>query len=165
MSTLNKIILVGNLLENPDIRVTTSGDALAKFTLSVERPGRGEGFPVQSDILDVVAWRQTADSVKPLTKGQAVLVEGRIITRTLDDNNGQRKYITEVEAREIRGLGQGQSYTQQEEVSAYQNKKSTLTPAQSEPIDEFDFGEGALKESDLQFPPGFDKEIEEEIPF
>ena len=157
---------MGILTDNPDIRVTTSGDALAKFTLSVERPGRGEGFPVQSDVLDVVAWRQSADLAKSFIKGQMVLVEGRIITRTLDDNNGQRKYITEIEARELRGLGHGEFSAQSvTEAPAYQVKKSSLTAAQTAPLEEFDFGEGSLKDSELQFPPGFDKEIEEEIPF
>lgn len=149
---------MGTLVENPDIRVTTSGDSMAKFSLSVERPGRSEGLPVQVDVLDVVAWRQTAELATPMLKGQTVLVEGRIITRTLEDPSGQKKYITEVEARELRSLG-GQAFV---ESSENKQKKTSLQSTPQGSVDEFDFGS---EKEGLQFPPSFEQEIEEEIPF
>lgn len=132
---------------------------MAKFSLSVERPGRSEGLPVQADVLDVVAWRQTAELATPMLKGQTVLVEGRIITRTLEDPSGQKKYITEVEARELRGLG-SQAFV---ESSENKQKKTSLQSTPQGSVDEFDFG--SEKDAGLQFPPSFEQEIEEEIPF
>ncbi len=92
---------MGRLTKDPDIRYTSGNNtAVANFTLAVNRRFAREGQP-QADFISIVAWDKTADFVaKYFVKGQQVAVIGRIQTRTWDDNNGQRHYITEVVAEE-----------------------------------------------------------------
>ncbi len=161
---------MGVLTDAPEIRVTNQGESMAKFSLSVERPNRAEEAPKQIDLIDIIAWRQTADSAKDLQKGSLALVEGRIITRTLEDPSGQKKYLTEVEAREIRNLG-GSSVDQGSDTAPIKSKPAKKSPsletAGNPPVkdEDFDFSNPSFKENDLQFPPGFGNEIDEEIPF
>ncbi len=173
MSSLNRIILVGTLNADPEIRLTTSGESLGKFTLVVERPDRGEGMPRQSDWIQVVAWRQLAEKVQSFQKGQAVLVEGRISTRSYDDNQGQRQYVTEVEAKEINSVSGGDSLPALSQPATAKREKAPretqtkAVPAMAE--SEFDFGDQGFSPEEVQFPNGFDaidvKEIEDEVPF
>lgn len=151
MSSLNKIILVGELRSEPDIKATNSGDSVCNFVLTVQRPVRVENANPGSDDIKVVAWREKAELMKTISEGQMILVEGRINTRSYDNNEGQRVYVTEVEARDIRALG-----SQQSRVETFQmpkashddslrkpRKKPALeemnTPSQSGPS--FDFSE------------------------
>lgn len=93
---------MGRLTKDPDLRYTSGNNtAVANFTLAVNRRFAREGQP-QADFISIVAWDKTADFVaKYFVKGQQVAVVGRIQTRTWDDNNGQRHYITEVVAEEV----------------------------------------------------------------
>jgi single-strand DNA-binding protein len=105
MANLNRIILVGNLTGDPEVRFTVEGLQIAKFQLEVERFVQ-EGAPKQVDYIDVVAWRRLAEICgQYLKKGKPVLVEGRIQIRTYENENGTRKWATEVVARSIKLLG------------------------------------------------------------
>ena len=106
MSSLNKIILIGEVVSTPDIKATNSGDSVANLVLSVQRPSRVENSNPGADKVKVVAWRDKADLLRTVSQGSMLLVEGRIHTRSYDNNEGQRVYVTEVEAREIRPLGE-----------------------------------------------------------
>ncbi|HEX2925067.1 MAG TPA: single-stranded DNA-binding protein [Ruminiclostridium sp.] len=99
---MNKVALLGRLTSDPTIRYTSSNNtAVANFTLAVNRRFSKEGQP-QADFINIVAWDKTAEFCgKYFTKGLQVVVVGRIQTRTWDDNNGQRHYITEVMAEEV----------------------------------------------------------------
>ncbi len=98
---MNKVILMGRLTKDPDLRYTSGNNtAVASFTIAVNRRGAKEGQP-QADFINVVAWSKTAEFCgKYFTKGQQVAVVGRIQTRTWDDNEGKRHYVTEVVADE-----------------------------------------------------------------
>lgn len=105
MANLNRIILVGNLTNDPEVRFTVEGLQIAKFQLEVERFVQ-EGAPKQVDYIDIVAWRRLAEICgQYLKKGKPVLVEGRIQVRTYENENGARKWATEVVARNIKLLG------------------------------------------------------------
>lgn len=100
----NKVILVGNLTADPELKQTQSGISVTSFTVAVSRPfaarNGGEGQP-QADFINVVAWRNTAEFVtKYFTKGRSILICGRLQTRTWTDQNGQKRYATEVVADE-----------------------------------------------------------------
>ncbi|MBU0629981.1 MAG: single-stranded DNA-binding protein [Candidatus Margulisbacteria bacterium] len=116
MANLNRIILVGRLVEELDSRITVNGLPVAKFRLEVER-SFGENAV---DYIDVVAWRKLAEESKDrLKKGLMVLVEGRIQNRSFDGQNGQRQWVTEVVARSIVPLDKGQAAkTRKEEAVA-----------------------------------------------
>lgn len=98
---MNKVILMGRLTKDPDLRYTSvNNTAVASFTIAVNRRISKDGQP-QADFINIVAWSKTAEFCgKYFTKGLQVAVVGRIQTRTWDDNEGKRHYVTEVVADE-----------------------------------------------------------------
>jgi single-strand DNA-binding protein len=105
MASLNKIILIGRLTANPEIKSTNDGISLAKFTIAVERVDKSEGVTGQTDFFNVIAWRNLADKVQnQIQKGSLVVIEGIIITRSFETEPGKRKWSTEIEAKDIRNL-------------------------------------------------------------
>jgi len=104
MANLNRIILIGNLTNDPEVRFTVEGVQVAKFQLAVDRFVQ-ENAPKQVDYIDIVAWRRLAEICgQYLKKGKPVLVEGRIQVRTFENESGARKWATEVVARSIKLL-------------------------------------------------------------
>ena len=96
---LNKVILMGRLTADPELRHTQSNIPVTSFTLAVERR---YGQDKQTDFLDIVAWRNTAEFVsKWFRKGMLVAVSGRIQTRTWEDKQGNKRKTTEVVADEV----------------------------------------------------------------
>lgn len=105
LANLNRLILVGRLITDPEVRNTAGGVLMAKFKLEVA-PAQGLSLtqPMQreSDFFDVIAWDRLADNCgQRLTKGTLVLVEGRTQIRSFEDQTGQRRWVTEVVAREV----------------------------------------------------------------
>lgn len=100
---LNKVILQGRLVADPELRHTGGGVAWASFRLAVDRDFKNKETGERSaDFLSIVAWRQTAVFVeKYLSKGRMVIVEGKLQSRTYDDQEGNRRYITEVVADSV----------------------------------------------------------------
>jgi single-strand DNA-binding protein len=100
LANLNRIILVGQLTADPEARLTVDGLPMAKFRMAVNRPMAGGSNG--TDFIDIVAWRKLAEtSGEYLKKGRLVLVEGRIQNRSFDDQAGQRRWVTEVVARNM----------------------------------------------------------------
>lgn len=98
---MNKVVLMGRLTKEPEMRATQSGTGLCSFSLAVNRRFKQEGQP-DADFINVTAWAKTAEFVsKYFTKGQQVGVIGRIQTRNYDDKDGKKVYITEVVAEEV----------------------------------------------------------------
>ena len=99
---MNKVILMGRLTRDPEVRYTqTSNTLVASFSLAVNRRFVRQGEERQADFINIVAWNKTGEFVsKYFKKGQQVAVIGRIQTRTWDDDQGQKHYITEVIAEE-----------------------------------------------------------------
>jgi len=100
MASHNKILLVGVLKDTPDVKATTSGHSLAKFTLTIPRI---DSLPNQKfDHIQIVAWRDNADACTQFQEGDQLYVEGRILANSFEDpTTGQRKWTTEVEARQL----------------------------------------------------------------
>lgn len=104
---MNKICLIGRLTKDVDIRYTQSNNIpVASFTLAVKRRFAKEGEQ-QADFINIVAWNKTAEFCsKYFKKGQQIGAVGRIQTRTWDDENGQKHYVTEVVAEEVYFAGE-----------------------------------------------------------
>lgn len=98
---LNKVILMGRLTNNPELRHTANDIALATFTLAVERNFRS-GDDRVTDFLDIVCWRSTAEHVaKYFVKGQLVAVEGSIQVRSYTDKNGNNRRAWDIVASQV----------------------------------------------------------------
>ena len=99
---LNRAILMGRLVADPELRNTQNGTPVITFTLAVNRNFSRSGEQAQTDYIDIVAWRNTAEFVsKWFTKGMQVAVSGRIQTRTWEDKQGQKRKSVEVVADEV----------------------------------------------------------------
>lgn len=104
---LNNVVLIGRLTKDPELRYTGSGTAVTKFTLAVDRPFVKEGGQREADFIPVIVWRKAAEAcANHLVKGSLVAVEGRIQTRNYENEAGQRVYVTEVIADNVRFLSQ-----------------------------------------------------------
>lgn len=106
--SVNKVILVGNLGKDPELRYTPSGAAVATFSLATtERyKDRDGNRQEKTEWHNIVAWRQLAEICgKFLHKGKQVYIEGRIQTRSYDDRDGNKRYITEIVADQMQMLG------------------------------------------------------------
>ena len=100
---LNKIILMGRLTRDPELRRTGSGTAVASFTLAVDRDfGKNENGERETDFIDCVAWRQTGEFVsKYFTKGRMAVVSGRLQIRNWNDKDGNKRRSAEVVADNV----------------------------------------------------------------
>lgn len=108
MASLNKVMLIGNSGRDADLRYTANGTAVADFSLAVNSRRRGVGgdWEDQTEWFNIVLFGNTAENVSQyITKGKQVFVEGRLQTRTWDDDQGVRHYRTEVIANTIQLLG------------------------------------------------------------
>src|SRR5690554_4934134 len=101
---LNKIILVGRLTRDPEMRYTTNGTAVTKFTLAVERPYSNKQGEKEVDFINIVTWRKLAENcAQHLGKGRLVAVDGSLQIRK-SENNGKTYVNTEVVANDVRFL-------------------------------------------------------------
>ena len=101
---MNRVVLVGRLTKDPVLRKTANGVSVTSFTLACARRFKQEGQP-DADFINTVTWNKTADIVSQYThKGSLVGVEGRIQTRSYDDKDGKRVYVTEVVADSVQFL-------------------------------------------------------------
>lgn len=99
---LNKIILMGRLTRDPELRRTQSGTAVAGFSLAVDRDFKSDGGERETDFIDIVAWRNTAEFVsKYFTKGRMAVVEGRLQIRDWTDRDGGKRRSAEVVAENV----------------------------------------------------------------
>ncbi len=104
--SVNKVLLVGNLGKDPEIRHTPSGVAVATFSLATTSPFKDKDGNKPTEWHNIVAWRNLAEICgKFLTKGRQVYIEGRIQTRSYDDRDGNKRYITEIVAENMQMLG------------------------------------------------------------
>ena len=99
---LNKIILMGRLTRDPELRRTQSGTAVTSFSLAVDRDFKSQSGEKETDFIDIVAWRNTAEFVsKYFTKGRMAVVEGRLQIRDWTDRDGGKRRSAEVIADNV----------------------------------------------------------------
>lgn len=101
---MNKVILTGRLAQDPEVRYTQSGKAVATVNLAVNRIVAKDAHP-QADFVPIVAWEKLAETVgNNLKKGQRILVEGKLQIRSYETNDGQKRRVAEVIAQNIEYL-------------------------------------------------------------
>lgn len=94
---LNKAIILGRITHDLEVRQTPSGTAVLQFTVAVDRNYSKDGGEKQTDFINCVAWRQTAEFIgKWFSKGRMIAVDGRLQTRTYEDKNNTKHYLTEL---------------------------------------------------------------------
>ena len=112
---MNRVVLVGRLTKDPDLRYTPSGVAVATFTLAVNRAFTNQQGEREADFINCVVWRKPAENVANfLKKGSLAGVDGRIQTRSYEGQDGKRVYVTEVMAESVQFLeprGSGEKST------------------------------------------------------
>ena len=151
---INRVVLVGRLTKDPVLRKTTNGASVVSFTVACNRLFKQEGQP-EADFINTVVWNKTAESVAQYThKGSLVGVEGRIRTRSYDDRDGKRVYVTEVVADNVRFLD---SRNAGDMNSAYvpgqENTQSSTAASNSAPSSSSEFTSiAALDISDDDLP-------------
>ena len=99
---INKVILSGRITRDIEIKTTPGGTAVTQFSLAVERSFARQGEERQTDFITCVAWGKTAEFIgRYFGKGRSIAVIGSLRTRTYDDKNGTRHYVTEVNVDEV----------------------------------------------------------------
>ncbi|MDR3589238.1 MAG: single-stranded DNA-binding protein [Negativicutes bacterium] len=128
---MNKVILVGRLTQDPEVRYTQSGKAVASFTIAVNRfSGQGQR---EADFIPVVAWEKLAETCgNNLTKGQRVLIEGRLQIRSYEANDGQKRRVAEV-------IAQNMEFLERKQATADDNKDTIPFGGQVIPEEEIPF--------------------------
>ena len=107
---MNRVDLVGRLTRDPELRHTTSGRAVCQINLAINRTFTNQNGEREADFINVVVWDKQAENVsKYVTKGRLVSVEGRLQTRSYDDKDGKKVYITEVVANSVQFLSTSSS--------------------------------------------------------
>lgn len=102
---LNRIVLIGRLTRDPELRYTQNGVAVASFTLAVNRNYKNAQGEQEADFIDIVVWRGQAETcANHLSKGRLVAVEGRLQVRSYEASDGQRRKVAEVVADSVRFL-------------------------------------------------------------
>ena len=131
---MNRVVLIGRLTRDPELRYTGSNTPVATFTLAVNRAFSNQQGEREADFINVVVWRKQAENVKNyLTQGSQAAVEGRIQTRSYDDQNGQKRYVTEVVADNVEFLGSKNSSTNTNSMNNSLKESKDPTP--------YDFGD------------------------
>lgn len=135
---LNRVVLVGRLTRDPDLRYTPSGVAVANFTVAANRPFRNQQGEQEADFINCVTWRKQAENLANyMKKGSLIGVDGRIQTRSYEGQDGKMVYVTEVLAESIqflesRGSSQqraGADYGQYQD-SSFQHQTQSQPPSQ-----------------------------------
>lgn len=105
MTSFNRVILIGRLTREPELRYTPNGHPVASFTLAVDRPRQNSQGEKEADFIDIVAWQKLAETcANYLGKGRLVAVEGRLQIRSYETSDGQKRKASEIVASTVRIL-------------------------------------------------------------
>ena len=145
---MNKVILIGNLANDPEVRTSQAGNSVCNFRLAVQRRLPNQQGVREADFFTIVAFRHTADfCARYLTKGTRIAVEGSIQNRSYDAQDGSKRYVTEIIADNIE----------------FASSKGADRPAESaEPASVPDAAPSAPK---APAPGGFVEVDDDELPF
>jgi single-strand DNA-binding protein len=121
MANFNKVLLIGNLTKDPELRYTPQGTAVVNLRLAVNRRFKDRNQELKEEVcyVNVVAWDKQAETCNQyLHKGSPVLIEGRLQSRSWEDNSGQKRSVVEVRAERVQFLGQPPRGEQQAAATA-----------------------------------------------
>src|SRR5690606_6455589 len=102
---MNRVVLVGRLTKDPELRYTPNGVAVANFTVAVNRPFKNQQGEQEADFINCVVWRKQAENLANyMKKGNQIGVDGRVQTRTYEGQDGKTVFVTEILAESIQFL-------------------------------------------------------------
>ena len=135
---INRVVLVGRLTRNPELKYTTNGIANLKFSLAVNRTYTGANGERQADFINCMAWRGTAENMaKFLKKGALIGIDGRMETSSYQANDGSTRYSTYVVCDHVQFLeskkSQGQSQSSPQQEAGFQTQSTTFDSPFSQP--------------------------------
>lgn len=139
---MNRVVLVGRITKDPELKKTSNNNSVVNFTIAINRTYTSASGERETDFINCVAWNKTAENMAAyVSKGALIGVEGRIQTRTYDDNDGKRVYLTEVYVDNLQFL----------ESRSSSNQPSTNQNFQQKSEDNFfsDFNESSKGTSDI----------------
>ena len=150
---MNKVVLIGSLTKDPELRYTSINIPTVTFSLAVNRPFQNQNGVREADFINIVMWRKQAETAKKyLSKGSLIAVDGRIQTRNYDGTDGKKVYVTEVVADNFEFLeskGQRANMTSDENMDSFVQNMPT-TDVKDEPY--IDFGDTIeLSDDDIAF--------------
>lgn len=162
---INRVVLVGRLTKDPELKYTQTGVAVTRYTLAVNRTFSSKSGEREADFINCVTWRKQAENTANfLKKGSLTGIEGRIQTSNFDGQDGKRVFMTEVVADSVqflesRGTTENRSSGQQNEQPYYQSQQPTQQYQQSNQQnysrtdnDPFSTGGGPIEVSDDDLP-------------
>jgi single-strand DNA-binding protein len=132
MASLNKVILMGNMTRDPELRQTSSGVSVCSFSIAVNRPYKS-GEQQAADFIDCVAWRQAAEFVsRYFRKGSSIIIDGHIETRTYTDRVGNKRTAVEIIVNEAsfgaNKATEGENYAPSTQTAAQPTDNTPYTP-------------------------------------
>lgn len=155
---INRFIGIGRLTRDPELRRTAQGDAVTSFTLAVNRSFTNADGQQQADFINCVVWKKTAENVERYcSKGSLVGVEGRLQSRTYENNQGQTVFVTEVVCNSVQFINTNQAPLNTEAVQQQANSwEQRTTQSNTNQYDymnnsENEFSSFQIDEDDLQF--------------
>ena len=155
---LNRVILMGRLVSDPELKTTPSGVSVTTFRIAVDRNYVKSGEERKADFFDIVCWRQTAEFVcRYFGKGSLVMVEGQLQSRTYQAKDGSNRYVVEIVASSVYFTGErrdNQSQGVQQEKqngSSNQQNAAQVPPAQYGPGYATNYEAPPLSDDDLPF--------------
>ena len=165
---MNKVILIGRLSRDPELRTTPNNISVATFSIAVSRPFTPQGGQQETDFINCVIWRRQAENLaKYCHKGSQIAVEGRIQTRNYTAQDGSKRYVTEVMCDNITFLGTKADNQGSASVGNYDNSypvnnnygSNNMTPTNDIPVD--NYNPGNMATTDISEDPF--KDFGEEI--
>lgn len=153
---INRVVLVGRMTKDPELRRTAQGDAVTSFTLAVNRNFTSRDGQQQADFINCVVWRKPAENVERYcSKGSLVGVEGRIQTRSYDNSQGQKVFVVEVICDSVQFLDtrqQDQAPMNTQRVQQMANNEYSRNPVTNNIGAEYpDINTYDIVEDDIQF--------------
>lgn len=129
---MNKFVGIGRLTADPELKMTQSEKSVTTFNVAIDRPYKGQNGEKQTDFLPCVAWGKTAEHVvKWFKKGSQIAVEGSVNIRSYTDNNGAKRYVTEINVEKVYFCGSNQQSSNANEALT----QPTFAPLKMEDFD------------------------------
>ena len=153
MASFNKVILVGNMTADPELKQTTSGASVCSFSIAVNRRfTKAEQGQQTVDFFNIVAWRQTAEFVsRYFKKGNPILVCGQLQNRSWTDNQGVKRYATDIIAEEVNFVDSRSESPAMQNAQSYTPDAYNAAPAYSTPVGAAPNFEEIKTDDDLPF--------------
>ncbi len=134
---MNKVFLIGRLSRDPELRHTSNNTPVCQINMAISRPV-SQGKDSETDFINVTVWNKQAENlVKYVKKGNQIAIEGRIQTRSYDNEEGKKVYVTEVLANHVEFIGSNSNKTNDNQTQVQDNKTSyTVEEIDNIPIDD-----------------------------